>query len=131
MLLSKVDFIASNTLTFSPCKTSKSHKRTQKKSKTVTQSKPQLLYPTSTLSTCSSIEFSQVGSPLIKRRSVKHYTHSSLKPMTSFSKTPTTEVDSMNEEMRDMSEVRYNDEAIDVKIKSYLFIKKKSRECFE
>ena len=123
MLLSKVDFIASNTLTFSPCKTSKSHKRTQKKSKTVTQSKPQLLYPTSTLSTCSSIEFSQVGSPLIKRRSVKHYTHSSFKPTTL-----TTEVDSVNE---DMSEVRYNDEAIDVKIKSYLFIKKKSRECFE
>ena len=123
MLLSKVDFIASNTLTFSPCKTSKSHKRTQKKSKTVTQSKPQLLYPTSTLSTCSSIEFSQVGSPLIKRCSVKHYTHSSFKPTTL-----TTEVDSVNE---DMSEVRYNDEAIDVKIRSYLFIKKKSGECFE
>ena len=123
MLLSKVDFIASNTLTFSPCKTSKSHKRTQKKSKTVPQSKPQLLYPTSTLSTCSSIEFSQVGSPLIKRRSVKHYTHSSFKPTTL-----TTEVDSVNE---DMSEVRYNDEAIDVKIRSYLFIKKKSGECFE
>ena len=123
MLLSKVDFIASNTLTFSPCKPSKSQNRTQKKSKTVTQSKPQLLYPTSTLSTCSSIEFSQVGSPLIKRRSVKHYTHSSFKPTTL-----TTEVDSVNE---DMSEVRYNDEAIDVKIRSYLFIKKKSGECFE
>lgn len=126
MSLSKVDFIASNTLTFSPCKPSKSQNRTQKKSKTVTQSKPQLLYPTSTLSTCSSIEFSQVGSPLIKRRSVKHYTHSSFKPTTL-----TTEVDSINEDMRDMSEVRYNDEAIDVKIRSYLFIKKKSGECFE
>lgn len=126
MSLSKVDFIASNTLTFSPCKPSKSQNRTQKKSKTVTQSKPQLLYPTSTLSTCSSIEFSQVGSLLIKRHSIKHYTHSSFKPTTL-----TTEVDSINEDMRDMSEVRYNDEAIDVKIKSYLFIKKKSGECFE
>ena len=130
MSLSKVDFIASNTLTFSPCKQSKPPKRSKKKSKTVTQAKPQLLYPTSTLSTCSSIEFSQVGSPLIKRTSIKHYTHSSFKPMPSFerNKTLTTEVNSINDDMKDVSEVRYNDEAIDIKIKSYLFIKKKSFE---
>ena len=96
-----------------------------KKSKTVIQSKNfKLLYPSSTVSTCSSIEFTQVASPLIKRKTLKHLTHCSLKTKKTNSTDECTDTD-------DTTEMNDTDECIDTKIKCYFFTKKKSNEYFD
>lgn len=130
MSSSKVDFIASHTLTFSPQTKFIRTKSKMKKSKTVIQSKkPQLVFPASTTSTCSSIEFSQVGAPLIQRRTLKHFTHCSLKSNL-IKKKRTTESDECTE-TDDITEVNDSDECIDTKINCYLFTKKESNEYLD
>ena len=90
-----------------------------KKSKTVIQSKNfKLLYPSSTVSTCSSIEFTQVASPLIKRKTLKHLKHCSLKTKKTHSTDECTDTD-------DITEMNDTDECIDTKIKCYFLQRKK------
>ena len=130
MSSSKVDFIALHTLTFSPQTKFTRPKPKTKISKTVIQTKkPKLLFPTSTASTSSSIEFSQVGASLIKRRTLKHFTHCSLKSNL-IKKKRTTDSDDCTE-TDDITEVNDNDECIDTKINCYLFTKKESNEYLD
>ena len=88
-----------------------------------------MVFPASTTSTCSSIEFSQVGAPLIQRRTLKHFTHCSLKSNL-IKKKRTTESDECTE-TDDITEVNDSDECIDTKINCYLFTKKESNEYLD
>lgn len=88
-----------------------------------------MIFPSSTVSTCSSIEFSQVGSPLIKRRTLKHFTHCSLK--TNIINTKKTIESDECTETDDITELNDSDECIDKKVKCYWFKKKGSNEYLD
>ena len=125
MSSSKVIFIARHTLTFFPHTKSIPPKPKLKKSKTIIQSKKlKLLFPSSTISTCRTIQFTQVASPLIKRKTVKHLRHFSIKTKKTNSTDKCTDTD-------EITEINDTDECIDTKIKCYFFKKKKSNEYFE
>ena len=125
MSSSKVTFIARHTLPFSLHTKFILPKLKMKKSKTIIQSKKlQLVFPSSTKSTCSSIQFTQVASPLIKRKTLKHLRHCSIKTKKTNSTDECTDTD-------EITEINDTDECIDTKIKCYFFTKKKSNEYFE